>query len=354
MQYTINQKIKLKTTRQIVIAGIVFGIIYIFFSNGISEFYPFVNGAAVGIIIGLIISILELNFFARGAKKLRFIWVLVLRMAFYLLLINLVIFNVVVVSRMIRFELGYFDVTRSADFQNYMLQGNYMVSVAYTLIFAFSINFVRMISRKMGQGMLLSYIRGTYYAPVHQARIVMFLNIVNFNEIIEQLGAERSHQFLNDYFFDLTTPVIRNRGIIYEYVEDLMVVTWAIEKGLENARCIRSYFEISALLQVNQKKFQEKYGMAPKVQAALHTGSLVRAEIGEVKTQIVFHGDTMNTTARILGQCKTYLCKVLVSEQLIRMIGLPDSFEKKLVGEVILKGKEEALKLFEIIDNSDG
>ena len=72
--------------------------------------------------------------------------------------------------------------------------------------------------------------------------------------------------------------------------------------------------------------------------------------IGEVKTQIVFHGDTMNTTARILGKCNELKAGLLASDQLIRMIGLPRIYSKRSVGEIELRGKQEPIKLFEVID----
>jgi adenylate cyclase len=92
------------------------------------------------------------------------------------------------------------------------------------------------------------------------------------------------------------------------------------------------------------------YGFVPKLHASLHTGSVVRAEIGIVKSKIAFHGDTMNTTARILGECNKLKKSLIVSDLLIRMIGLPNIYSKDLIGEVNLRGKEESLKLFEIKD----
>jgi len=239
---------------------------------------------------------------------------------------------------------------QNPEFQTYLFGGSFLTAVLFTLVFAFSINFVRMISRKMGQGMLKSYIQGTYYAPVHQARIVMFVNLVNSKKIVQELGPHKLHKFLNDLFFDFTIPVVTNSGIIYEYIEDLVVITWSIDKGLRRANCIRAFFDIQETINSNKEKYLEKYGFIPHIQAGLHTGSVVRAEIGEVKTQIVFHGDTMNTTARILEKCSELNLGLLASDQLIRMIGLPRIYSKRSVGEIELRGKQEPIKLFEVLD----
>lgn len=350
LRLTVNQKIKLKITRQFVVVGILLGIIYISFANDISELYAFINGALIGLLAGLIIASLELQVFARGARKIKFIWLLTLRSLVYVVLLISIILTVVIASYMIRFNINYTEVLQNQEFQYYIAEEDFSVAIVYALIFAFSVNFVRMISRKMGQGMLVSYINGTYYSPVHQARIVMFINVNNSKEQMNKLGPLKFHKFLNEFFYDLTVPVVTHRGIIYEYIEDLMVITWAMNKGLENANCIRTYFEIKNTINEKKEKYLKKYGFAPSVQASLHTGSVVRAEIGEVKTQIVFHGDTMNTAARILGKCKELSFGLMASDQLIHMIGMPRIYTKFSAGEISLRGKQVKLNLFEISD----
>lgn len=348
MNLTVNQRIKVKTTQQFVVAGVLLGLVYIFFSNGISEFYPFVNGAVVGLLVGVLLAILELTVFTRGARKLRFIWLLMFRTLIYFTLITIIIFNVVITSRMIREEMTYGDVLGDSKFHLYLTEGNFSVAVVYTLFFVFSINFVRMISRKMGQGMLLSYILGTYYNPVHQARIVMFVRLVDSKNISRKLGSLQFHKLLNDLFYDFTLPVISNRGIIFEYVEDLMVVTWAMNKGLVNAHCIRTYFDLRDILAENNEEYYRKFGFRPQLHASLHTGSVVRAEIGEVQTQIVFHGNTMNTASRILQKCIELNAGLLVSDHIIHMIGLPSEYAKSFVGDIEFKGKHDTETIFEI------
>ena len=352
MALSVNQKAKLKITRQFVVVGVLIGIVYIFF-EGENHLYNYVNGAIIGLFLGLLIALLELYVFSRGAKRLKFIWLLIIRVLLYFLVITVIIFNETVIAQMLLSDIGYVEAIMGEHIQKYLLTGRFLKAALATLTFAFTVNFVRMISRKMGQGMLVSHILGTYYAPVHQARIFMFVKLVDSKKIVHELGPHKLHSFLNDLFYDLTVPVVRHSGIIYEYIEDLMVISWAMDKGLKNASCIRVFFDLQNAIDVNKEKYLEKYGFVPHVRAGLHTGSVVRAEIGEVKTQVVFHGDTMNTTARILDKCKELKMGLLASDQLIRMIGLPRIYSKKSVGEIELRGKQEPIKLFEVLDNPD-
>lgn len=350
MKLSVSQKIKFRVSRQIILAGTVLGLIYIVFANGFQNFYPFVNGAVVGFLLGMAISFLELWVFTSGVRKLHFATVLTLRTIIYLVLCILIIFNVVLASRTIMFDMTYMEVLVSEEFKTYIFEGNFPIAVIYSLAFAFSINFTRMINRKIGQGVLISHILGTYYTPVIQARIVMFLNINNSKKISQKLGPFTFHQFLNEFFFDITTTIVKRQGIIYEYIEDLVVITWSIEKGRRDANCIRVFFEINEALATSKEKYYKKYGFMPKIKTGLHTGELVRAEIGDVKTQIVFHGDVMNTSSRVLGKTNELNAPLLATKDLLDIIDLPLLYDSQSVGRIKLKGKGNEVELFRIWD----
>jgi adenylate cyclase len=54
-----------------------------------------------------------------------------------------------------------------------------------------------------------------------------------FSRIIaEQLGDEKYHTLLKDFFADITIPIVENGGNIYQYVGDEVVIAWDIEEGI--------------------------------------------------------------------------------------------------------------------------
>ena len=354
MELTVNQKIKLRVTRQIMLAGTGLALIYVAFARGFEEVYPFIVGAIVGLLMGAFISLFELWVFTSGIKKLRFSVLLTLRTLLYLVLVTFIIFNTTVVVRMIRFNLSYNEVLASSDPEQgivyYLTQGDFYTAVIFTLAFAFFINFTRMMSRKIGQGMLLSFISGTYYAPVSQSRIIMFLHIDNSNKISEKLGPYKFHQFLKNFFYDITPPIVQHQGIIYEYIEDLIVISWSMEKGTRDANCIRVFFNIIETLKTLNEKYFEEYGFIPKINAGLHCGSVVRAEIGDIKTQIVFHGDVMNTCARVLDETKNYEGNLLITKDVFETLDLPLLYQAQSIGLLKLRGKQTQTELFAISD----
>jgi adenylate cyclase len=72
--------------------------------------------------------------------------------------------------------------------------------------------------------------------------------------------------------------------------------------------------------------------------------------LGDVKSTIVFNGDVMNMTSRILDQCSILNKKVLVTERLLYEIELPEIFEAVNCGDTELRGKKERVQLFEIVE----
>jgi class 3 adenylate cyclase len=64
------------------------------------------------------------------------------------------------------------------------------------------------------------------------------------------------------------------------------------------------------------------------------------------KKEIVYHGDVVNTTARIQDECNKYGQKFLLSEYMLQNVELPEYLRSEFVGELQLKGKEKKVKIF--------
>ena len=87
-------------------------------------------------------------------------------------------------------------------------------------------------------------------------------------------------------------------------------------------------------------KYIEKYGLSPEFKAGIHFGNVIINEVGGTKQEIAYHGDTVNTTARIRSECSVLNEKLLISAELLDL--LPDIDIEYLVeskGVFSLKGK---------------
>ena len=200
---------------------------------------------------------------------------------------------------------------------------------------------------KYGPGTLLKLLLGRYHRPSEEERVFMFVDIKSSTAIAEQLGHIRFFELLNDFFADITNPIIYTRGEVYQYVGDEVVISWNMKNGLRKANCIRCFFSMQETIRKNALKYKEKYGLVPEFKAGVHCGIVTTGEIGVIKKDIVYSGDVMNTASRIQSMCNTYRVKVLLSKYLLDKLQLPpDGFQPQRVGIIGLRGKRQRVELY--------
>jgi adenylate cyclase len=142
--------------------------------------------------------------------------------------------------------------------------------------------------------------------------------------------------------------VLETRGQIYQYVGDEVVVTWTIERGLRQGNCLRGVFLVSERTHEQKDRYLARYGVVPAFKAGIHGGSVVTAEIGDIKKDIVHSGDAVNTAARVEAECRPLERRVLVSKALLSRCQVPEELEIEDMGERELRGKLEALRLYSV------
>jgi adenylate cyclase len=70
-------------------------------------------------------------------------------------------------------------------------------------------------------------------------------------------------------------------------------------------------------------------------------------ELGTIKMEIAFLGDTMNTAARLQQACRDTGQRVLASAALVnRLAALPPGIAKRSIGRLRLRGKENEIELY--------
>jgi len=80
----------------------------------------------------------------------------------------------------------------------------------------------------------------------------------------------------------------------------------------------------------------------------MDVGLITVSEIGDIKREIAYHGDVLNTAARIQEQCKIYGKQLLISQNLNDILSEENSFTKLAMGNLKLRGKNNDVKVFSI------
>ena len=90
----------------------------------------------------------------------------------------------------------------------------------------------------------------------------------------------------------------------------------------------------------------KKYGVVPEFKVGYHFGPIMVGEIGQIKRDIAFSGDVLNTTSRIQSLCNELGVEILASKEFANVAyKLPKGIEKHELGSEELRGKAEKMEL---------
>jgi adenylate cyclase len=226
--------------------------------------------------------------------------------------------------------------------------GLYVSFMAYFLFSILFINFFLQMNRKIGPGNMFKLLIGRYHTPREEKRIFMFLDLVGSTMIAEKLGHKTYSHLLRHCFHDLTDIVLKYKAEIYQYVGDEVVLSWTEKNGLTSLNCIKTYFSFENEINNRKQYYLDRFNIIPQFRTGLDMGLVTVAEIGDIKREIAFHGDVLNTASRLQGICKNYDCKMLISDNLAKNLNSTDGFSKQLIGEIKLRGKQERTKVYRI------
>ncbi len=201
------------------------------------------------------------------------------------------------------------------------------------------------VNSKFGQSTFWNLIRGRYHTPKEEKRIFMFLDLNASTTMAEQLGNEVYHALLKDFFADITDPILENKGNIYQYLGDEVVVAWKHEDGIENNRCIRCFFDIKLHIEKKKEKYPHQYGLVPSFKAGIHCGKVVAGEVGIIKRDITYSGDVLNTTSRIQSMCKQFNAEIIASLDVVTELQLINNYAAESLGSIKLRGREKEVLL---------
>jgi adenylate cyclase len=227
-------------------------------------------------------------------------------------------------------------IMKTRTFTIFMLDMSLMTVLSITIL---------EVTDKYGPGMFWSMLVGEYHNPKVQNRIFIFLDINESVTIAEDLGHERYFRMLRQFFADITLPVLSNDGEIYQYVGDEIVLSWpnTPENKLKSLKFLRhTYFLVERKADFYDKRFRN----VPRFKAGVHVGEVTAGFIGIIKRELIYSGDTVNTTARIRGICHEVNESFVLSGDFMKDFHTPHGYKIKAIGRIELKGRNEPVKLY--------
>jgi len=306
-----------------------------------------------GFIIGFFVGFFELIFSNSKAARLPYALLLFFRTILYFLIAIISIYTLLIFY----LKSNGLASTALADPEKFtQIKSVYFltnINAIYLLLFILLASFFYQLKSFFSKGVLFNYLIGRYHKPSSEDRIFMFLDLNDATTLAEKLGARKYSAFLSDFFIDLDSAFTKTRARVFQYVGDEVVIMWNPRYGLKNNNCVNAYFFALDIIADKKQYYLNSYDVVPTFKAALHYGEVTITEIGVSKKEIAYHGDTMNTTARICASAHRLDKQILISRVLCNKLSKNDTITFEDLGTHMLKGKDERIHLFSIYQQSN-
>ena len=299
-------------------------------------------------IIGFIDGRAE-SFFLKDAFRKLPIWLsTILRMALTFILILLVSVIVLFAYWIFRYpgELSFIQFEKKFV-QEIILTHSFLMLMIDLGLLSFISILILEISDKYGPGGLRNLIRGRYHKPRKENRIFLFLDINDSTTIAEKIGHEKYFNMLHDFFADITEPILANWGHIYQYVGDEVVICWK-NNHKNKRRCLKFIHDSLTAIKRKENYYMKEYGVVPSFKAGVHAGDVTVGYIGIIKKELVFSGDTLNTTARIRSKCHELKHSFILSVDFLHDFEVPETYSVNEIGEMEFKGRKEKSRVYSL------
>lgn len=213
----------------------------------------------------------------------------------------------------------------------------------FASIMSLLVNAVIEVGQLLGFGVLGDLVTGRYHRPRREERVFLLIDMKSSTALAERLDDLAYHRLLNRFFRDVTDAALDYGASIHKYVGDEAILTWRAKDALTQARCVLCAFAVRKRILSKAAEYEERFAMVPDYRAALHIGTVVAGEMGDLKREIAFVGDTLNTAARLLVVGRELGRDIIASTTLLDRLALPADLSREPLATIALRGKEQAV-----------
>lgn len=297
-----------------------------------------IQAASTGVATSLIIATPIMLFLLKGERlamvrrlrRLPLALYFLIRVAFYMV----VILGGLMIARVLFFP---------SEAGPFAFDSVFRRSIVFSVIMSVSANLVVDIGRLLGFGTLRKLLTGRYVQPKREQRAFLLIDMKNSTGLAEQLGALRFHELLNDFLRDVADAALECGAEIHKYVGDEAILTWPSTRALAEGDGLACPFLVRQFIDANRGRYMSRFGIVPQFRAAAHYGEIVGGEIGSVRREIAYVGDTLNTAARLLEAAKEVGHDILVSTDLLEHARLPEDVKAEKLPTLSVRGRAAPL-----------
>jgi adenylate cyclase len=175
----------------------------------------------------------------------------------------------------------------------------------------------------------------------------LFSDIASFTTLVESLEPDVLGPLLNDYLVGMTDIVFAHDGTVAKIVGDAMHVLFGApgEQPDHAARAVACALALDEFAEGLRERWRQKGIALGVTRIGVHAGPAIVGNFGGGRFfDYTAYGDTINVAARLETTNKQLGTRICVSAVLA---GKADDFRGRPVGDLMLRGKTEALRTFE-------
>ncbi len=177
---------------------------------------------------------------------------------------------------------------------------------------------------------------------------ILFSDIRSFTTISEKLSAQEIKEFLNQYLTAMTQEIFNNKGTIDKYVGDMIVAFWGapLDDPDRDYHAILSALHMQKNLSHVNLDLKKSKGIELAIGIGINTGVVNVGDMGsKFRRAYTVLGDAVNLGSRLESLTKQYHVPIIVGQNTFEKT--KERFLFKLVDKVIVKGKNEAITIYE-------
>jgi adenylate cyclase len=187
---------------------------------------------------------------------------------------------------------------------------------------------------------------------------ILFSDLAGFTSMAEGLPPQAVSKALISYFERATEGILNNDGTIIKYVGDAVMATWGapLKVPREADRAIEAaiQMQVASAVPITLETADGNIDQVLETRVGINSGPGLAGNLGSRRRfDYSVIGDTTNTAARLEGLNKMLGTSVLVSKAVLDKCVEPDRFLRRRMGSFVLKGKKQALVVFEILGFSE-
>jgi adenylate cyclase len=175
----------------------------------------------------------------------------------------------------------------------------------------------------------------------------LFTDVASFTTLVETLEPDVLGPLLNDYVAGMTDVVFSHDGTVAKIVGDAIHVLFGApgEQPDHAARAVACALALDEYAQSFRERWRQKGIALGVTRIGAHAGPAIVGNFGGGRFfDYTAYGDTINVAARLETANKQLGTRICVSAMLAARV---DEFRGRPVGDLVLRGKTEALRAFE-------